>query len=351
MAVWSAAIVPAVAVKVVVVDAAGTVTDPGTLNAVALLDRATVPPPVFDRVTVQVLVRLLVSEFGVHERVLTATAVASETEAVRVLPFKEAVTVAVWSAAIVPAVAVKVAVVDPAGTVTDPGTVSAAALLDRATVPPPVFDRVTVQVLVRLLVSEFGVHERALTATAVASETEAVRVLPFNVAVRVAVWSAAIVPAVAVKVAVVDPAGTVTDPGTVSAAALLDRATVPPPVFDRVTVQVLVRLLLKEPGVQLRAVKLGATGTANAPPVPLMGSASPVRVAPRVSVTSIVVLATPGATDRETTATTPSPIVEAFKPARIQLNFPGWLEQKIDFPAVTAGPAAVASMETTSVAE
>jgi len=38
---------------------------------------------------------------------------------------------------IVPLVAVKVAVVDPAATVIEAGTVSAAALLDRATLAPP----------------------------------------------------------------------------------------------------------------------------------------------------------------------------------------------------------------------
>src|ERR1035441_2338382 len=55
---------------------------------------------------------------------------------------------------------------------------------------------------------------------------DAACVLPFNVAVSVAVWSKAIVPAVAVKVAVVDAAATTTDPGTVSAAVLLDSVTV-----------------------------------------------------------------------------------------------------------------------------
>ena len=82
-------------------------------------------------------------------------------------------------------------------------------------------------------------------------EIDAVRVLPFNVAVSVAVWSDAIVPAVAVKVAVVDPAATTTDPGTVSAAVLLDSVTVRPPVFVSVTEQLLVPPLLSVAGVQL----------------------------------------------------------------------------------------------------
>ena len=46
------------------------------------------------------------------------------------------------------------------------------------------------------------------------------------------------VPAVAANVAVVLPAPTVTDAGTVNAAALSDNVTVAPPVFDTVTVHV-----------------------------------------------------------------------------------------------------------------
>src|ERR1035441_2009940 len=151
-------------------------------------------------------------------------------DVVCVLPFNVAVSVAVWSEAIVPAVAVKAAVVDPAATATDPGTVSAAVLLDSATVPPPVFVSVTVQLLVPPVPSVAGVHDTELTVTAVAREIDVVRVLPFNVAVSVAVWAEAIGPAVAVKVAVVDAAATTTDPGTVSAAVLLDSVTVPPTV-------------------------------------------------------------------------------------------------------------------------
>src|ERR1017187_8511456 len=120
----------------------------------------------------------------------------------------------------VPAVAVKVAVVDPAATATDPGTVSAAVLLDSVTVPPLVFVSVTVQLLVPPLPSVDGVQDTELTVTAVAKVIDAACVLPFNVAVSVAVWSAAIVPALAVKLAVLDPAATATDPGTVSAAGL-----------------------------------------------------------------------------------------------------------------------------------
>jgi hypothetical protein len=68
------------------------------------------------------------------------------------------------------------------------------------------------------------------------------------------------VPAVAVKVAVVAPLRTVTDPGTVSAAALLARAIDAPPAvaaFESVTTQVAVRPELRLVGVQTRELKAG----------------------------------------------------------------------------------------------
>ena len=269
-------------------------------------------------------------------------------DAVCVLPFNVAVSVAVWSKAIVPAVAVKVAVVDAAATTTDPGTVSAAVLLDSVTVLPPVFVSVTVQMLVPPVPSVAGVHDTELTVTAVARAIDAVRVLPFNVAVSVAVWSKAIGPAVAVKVAVVDAAATATDPGTVTAAVLLDSVTVPPPVFVSVTVQMLVPSVA---GVQLKPAKVGSAGTVSVPPVPLMDSARPSSVAPSVLVTPMVVLATPVAIVTVTTATTPFCIREEFKPASRHRYLPELEEQLIDFPTVTAVPVATALIETTSVAE
>ena len=88
---------------------------------------------------------------------------------------------------IVPAVAVNVAVVLPAPTVTEAGTVNAAALLDSVTVAPPVFDTVTVHVEFPPDPRLAGLHVSPLTTVAVASEIVAVCVLPFSVAVMVAV--------------------------------------------------------------------------------------------------------------------------------------------------------------------
>ena len=140
--------------------------------------------------------------------------------------------------AIVPAVAVKVAVVLLAPTVTDAGTVNVAVLLDNATVAPPVCVTVTVQVALPPDPRLAGLHVTPLSSTGATSEIVAVCVLPFSVAVMVAVWLLAIVPAVAVKVADVLPDPTTTEAGTVNAATLLDSVTVAPPVCVTVAVQV-----------------------------------------------------------------------------------------------------------------
>jgi hypothetical protein len=122
--------------------------------------------------------------------------------------------------------------------VTDAGTVKAAVLVDSVTVAPPVCETVTVQVELPPDTTLVGTHATPLTTVAVASEMVAVCVLPFSVAVMVAVWSLVNVPAVAVKVAVVLADPTVTVLGTVSAVTLLDSVTIAPPVCDTVTVQV-----------------------------------------------------------------------------------------------------------------
>ena len=83
------------AVNVTVVPAAATVTDAGTVNAAALLDRLTVAPPVLDTVTVQVELPPDPRLVGLHVSPLTTVAVASEIVAVCVLAPKVAVTVAV----------------------------------------------------------------------------------------------------------------------------------------------------------------------------------------------------------------------------------------------------------------
>jgi hypothetical protein len=81
----------------------------------------------------------------------------------------------------------KVAVVVPDPTATEPGTVRAPALLDSVTVAPPVFDTVTVHVELAPDPRLVGLQVSPLTTVAVASAMFAVVVPPFSVAVTVAV--------------------------------------------------------------------------------------------------------------------------------------------------------------------
>jgi hypothetical protein len=90
----------------------------------------------------------------------------------------------------VPAAAVKVVEVLPEATVTEAGTLSAPALLDKLTAAPPVpaaFDSVTVQVELPPVPKLVGLQDNPLTSTGATSEMVAVCVLPFSVAVTVAV--------------------------------------------------------------------------------------------------------------------------------------------------------------------
>jgi hypothetical protein len=138
------------------------------------------------------------------------------------------------------AVAVKAALVALAGTVTEEGTVSAALLLARPTLAPPVGAaavRVTVQASVPAPVMEALLQVIALNAGAEGLEplegescSAKVFVTPPELALRVTDCAVVTADAVAVKAALVALAGTVTEEGTVSAALLLARPTLNPPV-------------------------------------------------------------------------------------------------------------------------
>src|SRR5215468_692022 len=98
--------------------------------------------------------------------------------------------------------ALKFAVVAPAATVTDAGTVRAALLEESPTEEPPVNAArfsVTVQLEAEPGATELGEHERPDTAGGTGvTVTEAV-MLPFRVAVTITVWLPDTVPAVALK--------------------------------------------------------------------------------------------------------------------------------------------------------
>ena len=253
VAVWFEETACAVVVKVAVVDDAGTVIDTGTVRVeVALLESATLVPPLgaaLDRVTVQVVeeeaARLVLAQL--REVKVTAAAVTVIVTG-WLVPLSAAVTIAVWLEETAAAVTVKLAAVADAGTVTEAGTVRVeVALLESVTLMPPLgaaLDRITTQVVeeeaARLVLAQ--VSEDKVTAPAGDTVIVTAPLVPLSVAVIVAVWFEETALAVAVKVAVVADAGTVTEAGTVRVeVALLESATLAPPLgaaFDRVTVQV-----------------------------------------------------------------------------------------------------------------
>jgi hypothetical protein len=188
------------------------------------------------------------------------------TTAVALTPPAEAVTVTVCAADGVPAVAVNVALVESAGTVTEAGTVSQELLSDTVTANPPVgaaLVRVTVQVEAAPGARVAGVQLSADRAAGAASDSEALAEVPLRVAVICAVASVVTAATVAVKVAEVAPAATVTEEGVVTLALLSDRATLAPPVGAAtfsVTVQVAEPAALNDEGAQLSEDTTGAAG-------------------------------------------------------------------------------------------
>jgi hypothetical protein len=130
-----------VIVKVAELAPAATVTLVGTVaTPVLLLLRVTTIPPsgagplMF---TVPVAVSPPVTEVGFSVKPVSAGG-STVTEALALVSFDVAVSVAVVAAATGDVVAVKSTEVAPPGTVTDPGTVTAGSLLVRPTISPPV---------------------------------------------------------------------------------------------------------------------------------------------------------------------------------------------------------------------
>jgi hypothetical protein len=144
----------------------------------------------------------------------------------------------------VAAVALKVAVVAPTGTVVEAGTDNELLLSVILTAAPPLgaaCDRVTVQVLDPFDARLVGLHTSDEMTTVVTRLTLAFAEVPSYVAVMVALPALEIVVAVAWKLALVAPAATVTDAGTVNELLFSERATTAPPLGaarDSDTVQV-----------------------------------------------------------------------------------------------------------------
>jgi hypothetical protein len=290
-----------------VVVPAATVTDPGTVSEVLLLASVTLEPPVgavWDSVIVHVLTAPCPRLVGLQVTVEMSIDPDDARLIVKVFepPLRVAVTVALWLLPMeAAAVALKVAVMAPAATVIDAGTVSEVLLLARATLEPPVgaaWVRVTVQVLTALCPRLVGLQVRVETCTAAASRlTVAVWELLPSVAVTVALWLLTIeAAAVALKVVFVAPAATVTDAGTLRSALLLATVTFVPPVgaaWVSVTVQVLMAPAFSAVGEQVTGWRDGTVMVPLTPEVTL--KPAPIASAPIEFVTWIEVVVVAGA--------------------------------------------------------
>jgi len=154
----------------------------------------------------------------------------------------------------VPATALNVAMTEPAGTDTLDGTLTGAPLVETETVAPPGpagLDKDNVQVAALPGVRVLALQLRDDTAAAATRSSETFWVLPFRVAVISTTPLAATLPTLAENVPEVEPAGTVTSAGTVSAGLLLARDMFAPPApagLDSVTVQLAVAPVVRFTG-------------------------------------------------------------------------------------------------------
>jgi hypothetical protein len=267
--VWAVLTGDTVTVKLAVVDPVATVTEAGTVTAELLLAGLTVIPPLGAaafRVTEQLSVPAPVIDPLAHVSALnTGTLVPSCSATVLATLLALAVSVTVWAVLTEDAVAVKLAVVDPAATVTEAGTVTAELPLARLSANPPVAAaalNVAVQLSVPAPVIDPLTHVSALNTGALALNCSAkVLATLLALAVSVTAWVVLTEVTVAVKLAVVDPAATVTEAGTLTAELLLAMLSANPPLGAaafNVAVQLSVPAPVIDPLTHVSALSTGA---------------------------------------------------------------------------------------------
>ena len=224
--------VEVVAVNVPVVAPAATVTEAGTVTAALPEERATTRPPAGAAlviVTVPVELTPPATVAGLKDSALITGAVTVRV-AVAVVPLKVAEMVDVPLSGRV--VTVNVPVELPAATVTLVGTVATEVFDDvSVTTSPPVpagLERVTVPVEGVTPATVVGLSEREATVEAVTVSVLVTVVVPVVAETTTGV-DVATAEVLAVKLADVAPAATVTEPGTVTAALPDERPTVRPP--------------------------------------------------------------------------------------------------------------------------
>ena len=248
--------VPVEMLNVPVVAPAGTDTDAGAVKVpCALFVNVTTAPPASagpEIVTVHVVPLFEDRVVNEHESPLTVAGGSSRMVAVAVVPFKAAVSAAVWFAVTVPVEMLNVPLAAPAAIVTDAGADNTGdALLVTATMAPPVSapaERVTVQAVPAFDDNAVAVQLKPVTAGSGWSDMVAVAVDPFKLAVNVAGWFAVTVPVEMLNVPLTTPAAIVTDAGADNTgdALLVNATTSPPPDAARDSVTVHVVLLLDD---------------------------------------------------------------------------------------------------------
>jgi hypothetical protein len=165
----------------------------------------------------------------------------------------------------VDAVAMKIAEVEPAATVTEGGTDNKGLLTDRTTVVPPLgasSPKVTTQVLFAPEVREPALQLKPVNVVEACKPSEKFTVPPAIMAVRVALPSLVSVDTDAGKLADAAPAATVTEAGMPAKGLLLERATRAPPTgagLFKVTVQFPTEFEPRAVGLQLKPVSAVAT--------------------------------------------------------------------------------------------
>jgi hypothetical protein len=162
---------------------AATVMDAGTVRAAALSATEIAMPPAgaaLEIATVQEVLALGARLDEAHCKAVNAAGAVTAIDAMAEEPFRE----------MVPAVALNVALVALAGTVTDAGTVRAARLSERLTAAPPAgadFESVTVQVVLAFALRADAAHCSPVTRGGALSVKEKFAKEPFSDAVTVAV--------------------------------------------------------------------------------------------------------------------------------------------------------------------
>jgi hypothetical protein len=315
LAVLSLVNVPAVMVRLADAAPAGTVSVEGafTVPTARIATVAPLEPAALFSITVQVEVIPGPMIAGAHCSEVTNTGPSSDKPAFAVPPFNEAVRVAGPSMAIKPAVTPNVTEAEPAGTVTVAGAVNRVVSDEIDTTAPPAgaaCDSVSVQAAFAFDGRAVGEHCNVAGVTG-ASVILVLAVVPFRLAVTVALPLAEPTLTEAAKTAVPEPAGIFAFPGTVTLALLELRPTVMPPegaAADSETVHVLDPENANDAGVQLTL--LSVAGGAGEEVMGATATAFPLASAPRLE-PIVTPLAEPGtvivATMPLGIATVPSP--------------------------------------------